>query len=206
MRGNLRKAVELLKEAGWEVKNGVLTNVKTGQPMRVEFLLVSPLFERIVQPCLRNLERLGIKGAIRMVDSAQYTRRLNIFDYDIMVGNFAQSESPGNEQRDFWGSEAAGREGSMNLIGIKSPAIDKLVDHVIFAKDRDELVAATHALDRVLLWNEFVVPQWYSPNVRIAYWNRYGQPKVLPALTPGFLQVWWFDQTLAAGLPGSSQL
>jgi microcin C transport system substrate-binding protein len=206
MRGNLRRAVALLKEAGWEVKNGVLTNVKTGQPMKVEFLLNSPLFERIVQPYLRNLERLGIKGAIRMVDSAQYTRRLNIFDYDIMVGNFAQSESPGNEQRDFWGSEAAGREGSMNLIGIKSPAIDKLVDHVIFAKDRDELVAATHALDRVLLWNEFVVPQWYSPNVRIAYWNRYGQPKVLPALTPGFLQVWWFDQTLAAGLPGSSQL
>jgi len=206
MRGNLRKAVELLKEAGWEVKNGVLTNVKTGQPMRVEFLLVSPLFERIVQPYLRNLERLGIKGAIRMVDSAQYTRRLNVFDYDIVVGNFAQSESPGNEQRDFWGSEAADREGSMNLIGVKSAAIDKLVDHVIFAKDRSELVAATRALDRVLQWNEFVVPQWYAPNVRIAYWDRYGQPKVLPALTPGFLQVWWFDQTLAARLPGSSPL
>lgn len=206
MRGNLRKAVQLLKEAGWEVKNGVLTNVKTGQPMRVEFLLNSSLFERIVQPYLRNLERLGIKGAIRMVDSAQYTRRLNIFDYDIVVGNFAQSESPGNEQRDFWGSDAADREGSMNLIGVKSAAIDRLVDHVIFAKDRSMLVAATRALDRVLQWNELVVPQWYSPNVRIAYWNRYGQPKVLPALTPGFLQVWWFDQTLASGLPGSSQL
>jgi microcin C transport system substrate-binding protein len=174
--------------------------------MRVEVLLVSPLFERIVQPYLRNLERLGIKGAIRMVDSAQYTRRLNVFDYDIVVGNFAQSESPGNEQRDFWGSEAAGREGSQNLIGVKSAAIDKLVDHVIFAKDRSELVAATRALDRVLQWNEFVVPQWYAPNVRIAYWDRYGQPKVLPALTPGFLQVWWFDQTLAARLPGSSPL
>jgi microcin C transport system substrate-binding protein len=206
MRGNLRKAVELLKEAGWEVKNGVLVNVKTGQPMKVEFLLVSPLFERIVQPYLRNLERLGIKGTIRMVDSAQYTRRLNVFDYDIVVGNFAQSDSPGNEQRDFWGSEAAGREGSQNLIGVKSAAIDKLIDHVIFAKDRAELVAATNALDRALQWNEFVVPQWYSPNVRIAYWNRYGQPKVLPGLTPGFLQVWWFDQTLAAQLPGSSQL
>jgi microcin C transport system substrate-binding protein len=206
MRANLRKAVELLKEAGWEVKNGVLTNVQTGQPMRVEFLLVSPLFERIVQPYLRNLERLGIKGTIRMVDSAQYTRRLNGFDYDVVVGNFAQSDSPGNEQRDFWGSEAADREGSMNLIGVKSPAIDKLIDHVIFAKDRDELVAATNALDRVLLWNDFVVPQWYSPKVRIAYWNRYGQPEKLPALTPGFLQVWWYDQTLAAKLPGSSQL
>jgi microcin C transport system substrate-binding protein len=206
MRGNLGKAVQLLKEAGWEVKNGTLTNVKTGQPMRVEFLLVSPLFERIVQPYMRNLERLGIKGTIRMVDSAQYTRRLNSFDYDIMVGNFAQSDSPGNEQRDYWGSEAADREGSMNLIGIKSPAIDTLIDRVIFAKDREELVAATRALDRVLLWNDFVVPQWYSPNVRIAYWNRYGQPAKLPTLTPGFLQVWWFDQTLAAQLPGPSKL
>jgi microcin C transport system substrate-binding protein len=206
IRANLRKAVELLKEAGWEVKNGVLTNVKTGQPMRVEVLLVSPLFERIVQPYLRNLERLGIKGTIRMVDSAQYTRRLNVFDYDIVVGNFAQSDSPGNEQRDFWGSEAADREGSMNLIGVKSPAIDRLIDHVIFAKDRAELVAATRALDRALQWNDFVVPQWYSPNVRIAYWDRYGQPKVLPGLTPGFLQVWWFDQTLASRLPGSSNL
>ena len=138
-----------------------------------------------------------------MVDSAQYTRRLDGFDYDIVVGNFAQSNSPGNEQRDFWGSEAAGREGSRNLIGIKNPAIDKLVDHVIFAKDRDELVAATNALDRVLLWNDFVVPQWYSPNVRIAYWDRYGQPATLPGLTPGFLQVWWFDKALAAQAAGS---
>ncbi|MEZ5828012.1 MAG: extracellular solute-binding protein [Hyphomicrobiales bacterium] len=206
MRQNLRKAVMLLKEAGWEVKNGVLTNTQTGQPMTIEFLLVSPLFERIVQPYLRNLERLGIKGSIRLVDSAQYTRRLNGFDYDIIVGNFAQSDSPGNEQRDFWGSEAADREGSMNLIGIKDPAIDKLVDHIIFAKDRAELVAATRALDRVLLWHDFVVPQWFSPNVRIAYWDRYGQPDELPGLTPGFLQVWWYDQKMAERLPGPAKL
>ncbi|MBK5199871.1 MAG: ABC transporter substrate-binding protein, partial [Methyloceanibacter sp.] len=206
MRSNLRKAVELLKAAGWEIKDGALTNVKTGQQMKVEFLLVSPLFERIVQPYLRNLEKLGIKGTIRMVDSAQYAQRLNVFDYDVVVANFAQSDSPGNEQRDFWGTEAAGREGSQNLIGLKDPAIDRLVDHVIFAKDRAELIAATHALDRVLQWNELVVPQWFSPNVRIAYWNRYGQPKVLPGLTPAFLQVWWFDQTLADRLPGPSKL
>ena len=138
-----------------------------------------------MQPYLRNLERLGVKGTIRMVDSAQYTRRLNVFDYDIVVGNFAQSDSPGNEQRDYWGSDAADREGTTNLIGIKSAAIDKLIDRVIFAKDREELIAATNALDRVLLWNDFVVPQWYSPKARIAYWNRYGQPTTLPALTPG---------------------
>ena len=104
------------------------------------------------------------------------------------------------------GSRAAGREGSRNLIGIKDPAIDKLVDHVIFAKNREELVAATNALDRVLLWNDFVVPQWYAPKVRIAYWDRYGQPATLPGLTPGFTQVWWFDKSLAAKLPGASKL
>jgi microcin C transport system substrate-binding protein len=206
LRQNLRKAVMLLKEAGWDVKKGVLTNAKTGQQMKIEFLLVSPLFERIVQPYLANLEKLGIKGSIRLVDSAQYTRRLNVFDYDVIVTTFAQSDSPGNEQRDFWGSEAAGREGSMNLIGIKNPAIDKLVNHIIFAKDREELVAATRALDRVLQWEDFVVPQWYSPDVRIAYWARYGQPKTLPGLTPGFLQVWWYDQKLAEQLPGQSKL
>jgi microcin C transport system substrate-binding protein len=206
LRTNLQKAVKLLEEAGYQVQDGVLTNVKTGKPLAVEFLLVSPLFERIVQPYLRNLEKLGIRGTMRMVDSPQYTRRVNEFDYDIVVGTFPQSDSPGNEQRDFWGSEAADRDGSMNLIGVKDPAIDKLIDYVIFAKDRDELVAATHALDRVLLWNDFVVPQWYSPKVRIAYWDRYGQPKVLPAMTPGFMQVWWFDQKLAERLPSASRL
>jgi len=193
LRNNLRKAVKLLKEAGWNVENGVLTNTKTGKPMTIEFLLVSPLFERIVQPYARNLERLGIKSSIRLVDSAQYTRRLNGFDYDVIVGNFAQSDSPGNEQRDFWGSETADREGSTNLIGIKDAAIDKLIDNIIMAKDREDLIAATRALDRVLLAHDFVVPQWYSPNVRIAYWNRYGQPEKLPGLTPGFLQVWWYE-------------
>jgi len=158
-----------------------------------------------VQPYIDNLDRIGIKAKLRMVDSAQYTRRVDGFDYDIIVGNFPQSDSPGNEQRDFWGSEAAGREGSRNLIGIKDPAIDKLVDHVIFAKNREELVAASRALDRVLLWNDFVVPQWFAPKVRIAYWNRYGQPETLPGLTPGFMQVWWLDKEKAAQLPGASK-
>jgi len=205
LRANLRKAMQLLKDAGYEVKHGVFTNTKTGQPLTVEFLLVSPLFERIVQPYIDNLDRIGIKAKLRMVDSAQYTRRVDGFDYDIIVGNFPQSDSPGNEQRDFWGSEAAGREGSRNLIGIKDPAIDKLVDHVIFAKNREELVAASRALDRVLLWNDFVVPQWFAPKVRIAYWNRYGQPETLPGLTPGFMQVWWLDKEKAAQLPGASK-
>jgi microcin C transport system substrate-binding protein len=205
IRDNLRKAVTLLKEAGYAVKDRVLTDTKTGKPLEVEFLLVSPLFERIVQPYLRNLERLGIRGKIRLVDSAQYARRLNGFDYDIVVGNFPQSDSPGNEQRDFWGSDAADRDGSMNLIGVKDPAIDRLIDRVIFTKDRAELVAATRALDRVLLWNDFVVPQWFAPKARLAYWNRYGQPEKLPGLTPGFFQVWWFDQEKADRLPGAAR-
>ena len=205
MRKNLRQAVKLLRDAGWKVKDGVLTNTETGEPMTIEFLLVSPLFERIVQPYMRHLERLGIKSTLRLVDSAQYTRRLNGYDYDIVVGNFAQSDSPGNEQRDFWGSEAADRDGSRNLIGIKDPAIDKLIDRIIFAKDRAELVAATRALDRVLLSHDFVVPQWFSPSVRIAYWNRYDQPEKLPGLTPGFLQVWWFDKVKAKELEEPSK-
>jgi microcin C transport system substrate-binding protein len=204
MRGNLRKAVKLLREAGWQVKDGALTNTETGEQMNIEFLIVSPLFERIIQPYLRNLNRLGITGSIRLVDSAQYTRRLNNFDYDVVVGNFGQSESPGNEQRDYWGSEAADREGSMNLIGIKDPAIDKLIDYIIFAKDREELVAATHALDRVLLWHDFVVPQWFSPSQRIAYRSHYGKPEKLPGLTPGFVQVWWDEQDEAATDPQAS--
>ncbi|QKP78903.1 ABC transporter substrate-binding protein [Methyloligella sp. GL2] len=201
IRTNLRKAMMLLKEAGWEVKNGVLTNAKTGEQMKVEFLIVSPLFERVIQPYLRNLSRLGIKGTIRLVDSAQYTRRLQNFDYDIIVSGFAQSRSPGNEQRAYWGSAAADRPGSQNLIGIKDPAVDKLVDQIIFAKDREELVAATHALDRVLLWKDLVIPQWYAPVDRIAFWDRYDEPETLPSLTPGFLQVWWYDKEKAAKLP-----
>ncbi|MFD0988123.1 extracellular solute-binding protein [Methyloligella solikamskensis] len=204
LRANLRKAMKLLNEAGWKVKNGALTNEKTGEKMQVEFLLVNPLFERVVQPYMRNLEKLGIKATERLVDSAQYTRRLQRFNYDIIVASFAQSRSPGNEQRYYWGSDAADREGSQNLIGIKDPAIDKLVDKVIFAKDREELIAATHALDRVLLWNDFVVPHWYSPVDRIAYWNRYDQPETLPKLTPGFMQVWWYDKEKAAKLPGGA--
>ena len=116
-----------------------------------------------------------------------------ITDYDIIVDNFAQSESPGNEQRDFWGSAAADRDGSRNTAGIKNPAVDKLIDKVVFAKDREELLAATHALDRVLLWNFYVVPQWHYPYERIAYWDVFGRPEKLPSQTSALSQIWWFD-------------
>lgn len=196
-RLNLRRASKLLREAGWNIKNGKRVNDKNNEEMKVEFLLVSPLFERVVQPLARNLERLGIKVSIRVVDSAQYARRYDNFDFDIIVANFAQSQSPGNEQRYFWGSEAADKPGSRNLIGIKNPAIDKLIDYIIFAKDRAELVAATRALDRVLLWNHYVVPQWFAPYERLAYWNKLGQPKTLPSISIGVLSVWWYDKEAA---------
>jgi microcin C transport system substrate-binding protein len=200
IRRNLREATKLLKAAGWVVKDGKLVNARTGARMTADFLLVSPQFERIVQPYARNLERLGIKISLRVVDPAQYSRRLDSFDFDIVVGTFSQSQSPGNEQRNYWGSAAADKNGSRNLIGIKNPAIDKLIDKIIFAEDRAELVAATRAMDRVLLWNHYVVPQWYAPYSRIAYWDRFGHPKKLPSLSVGFPSVWWWDDVAAAKL------
>lgn len=191
-RNNLRQAARLLAEAGWKPQNGVLTNAK-GEQLAVEFLLVQPDFERVVLPFKTNLERLGVRVSVRIVDTSQYQRRVDTFDYDIVVDSFPQSNSPGNEQRNFWGSAAADTQGSMNSIGIKNPAVDKLIDKIIFAEDRDELVAATRALDRVLLWNFYVIPQWHTPFDRIAVWDKFGRPEKLPEQDPSFLRVWWLD-------------
>ena len=198
-RQNLRRATQLLKKAGWSIKDGALTN-GSGEEMKVEFLIVSPAFERVILPYIQNLKRLGIKSTLRLIDSSQYRARLDNFDFDIVTGSFPQSESPGNEQRDFWGTAAADKNGSRNLIGIKNPAIDKLIDMIIFAKSREELVAVTHALDRVLLWHHYLVPQWFSPDARIAYWDRFGRPETLPSQTPAFTQVWWLDAKRAEKL------
>ena len=149
-------------------KDSVLRNAE-GEQLTAEFLLCSPTSSASCCPTCSDLEKLGVKASVRIVDTAQYQRRDDTFDFDIIVDHFAQSLSPGNEQRDYWGSEAAGQDGSRNVIGIKNPAVDKLIDKIIFAKDRAELVAATRALDRVLLWNHYVVPQWHYPFERIAY-------------------------------------
>ena len=192
-RNNLRTAAKLFSEAGWTVGNDrVLRNAK-GEDFTIEFLLVSPLFERVVLPYVSQLELLGIKSTVRTIDSAQYERRVQAFDYDCIVGSWGQSLSPGNEQRNFWGSEAADREGSRNFVGIKNPAVDKLINKIIFAKDRDELVAACRALDRVLLRNHYVVPMWNIPYERISYWNRFGRPEKLPEHSIGFPAIWWWD-------------
>jgi microcin C transport system substrate-binding protein len=198
VRVNLREAQKLLGEAGWEVKAGMLTNTKTGQPFTMEILLDQETMVRIADPFVRNLALLGIDAKIRLVDDAQYERRRQDFNYDVIVGGYGQSESPGNEQRQYWTSEAADRTGSRNWMGIKNPAVDKLVDRVVFAKDREDLIAACRALDRVLLWNFYAIPQWYAPKERFAYWQRFSSPEPLPSRSVGFPTIWWYDEAKAA--------
>jgi microcin C transport system substrate-binding protein len=191
-RANLRQAAALLDQAGWIIKDGKRVNKETGQPLRFEILLDNPLFERIALPFSQNLKRLGIDASVRSVDSAQYTRRVQGFDYDMVVGLFGESLSPGNEQRWFWGSAAADTPGSPNLVGIKNPAIDALIDQVIGAPDRQQLVYRVRALDRVLLWNYYVIPHFHLGANRVAYWNRFSRPAIIPKYDLGF-DSWWID-------------
>jgi microcin C transport system substrate-binding protein len=199
VRDNLRQAVRLLREAGYEIRNERLVDAKTGEPYAVEFIDNDPSMEKISLFYKPSLERLGISVSMRTIDDAQYQNRLRSFDFDITVYLWPESLSPGNEQRDFWGSRAADLPGSSNLIGIKNPAVDALVDQVIFAKSRADLVAAAKALDRVLLWNHYVVPQWTYPYVRTARWDRFGRPDPMPKYgLEAFPTVWWWDAAKAA--------
>ncbi|EPY02906.1 extracellular solute-binding protein [Magnetospirillum fulvum] len=188
IRANLRAAMRLLEEAGWTVQNGKL--VKDGRPFVFEILLVQPVWERIALPFARNLERLGIEANVRVVDTAQYKNRVDQYDYDMVVQVWGQSQSPGNEQASFWGSAAADAVGGQNLAGIKNPAIDALVAALIAAPDRETLVARARALDRVLLWNHYVIPQWHLGVDRVAWWDKFGRPAITPAsgVRP---MAWW---------------
>ena len=205
-RKNLRQAAKLLSDAGWVITQdggrNVLKNAK-GEQLTIDFLLDSPLFERIALPYQQSLELLGIGVTIRTVDSAQYERQVQNFDFDVIVGNWPQSLSPGNEQREFWGSDAAKRTGSRNLIGVSNPAIDKLVEALIFAPDRDGLVTACRALDRALIWNHYVVPMWFTDFDRTARWDRFGRPAKLPELSTGFPTIWWWDEERAKKVSAS---
>jgi len=192
-RENLRKAHELFREAGWVTKGGKLVNEKTGEQFKIEFLGQDPSTERVTAPFMDNLRRLGIDASLRIVDQSQYVNRIQNFDFDSVTVVQAQSNSPGNEQRDFWSSRAADLPGSRNYSGIKDPVVDALVDRVIFAKDYDELVASTHALDRVLLWNYYYVPQYNNPTVWLAYWNKFGIPEKQPNYVGPDTESWWID-------------
>ena len=196
-RANLRKALELFRAAGFEVKNGLLVKTGTGEPFRIEFLTNGPAFERVAVRWRETLAKIGIDLSIRIVDSSQYVNRVRAHDFDMIYTGWAQSLSPGNEQLNYWGSEAADRDGSQNWGGIKNPAIDAIIKTILFAKDRGELVAATRALDRVLLWNHYVIPGWTSTNSRMARWNRFGHPDPLPVMSSGFPAIWWYDRAAA---------
>ena len=198
MRENLREALRLLDEAGWTLKGRQLVNKQTGEPMTVEFLLADPSFERVTLLYKVSLERIGIQVSIRTVDTSQYINRVRARDFDVITQTWGESLSPGNEQFEYWGSEAADRPGSRNVVGIKNPAVDTLIRRIVFARDRDELVAATHALDRVLLWNHYVVPEWTLLKTRTARWNRFSYPEPLPQYSFGFPDLWWYDAAKAA--------
>jgi microcin C transport system substrate-binding protein len=199
VRDNLREGLRLLKEAGYEVRDRKLVDSKTGTQFALELLCEDPSFERVMLFFKPSLERLGISVSVRTIDPTQYENRLRNWDFDVVVSNWGESLSPGNEQREYWGSQAADTAGSRNIIGIKNPAIDKLIERVIFTQDRDDLVAATRALDRVLLWNHYVVPQWNYPKVRTARWDRFGRPPELPKYgLSAFPAIWWFDADKAA--------
>jgi microcin C transport system substrate-binding protein len=199
IREGARQALVLLREAGFAVKDGKLVNGKTGEPFAFEILLSDPTWERITLPFVKNLERLGIAARVRTVDTAQYQNRMDGFDFDMTVSLWRQSLSPGNEQRDFWSSEAAGTRGSRNLAGIKDPAVDRLIELVVQAPDRPGLVARTRALDRVLLWGHYVIPHWYLQAFRVAYWDKFNRPAVSPKYALGF-DTWWVDPKKEAEL------
>jgi microcin C transport system substrate-binding protein len=194
----------LLKEAGFEVRDGKLVDPK-GQPVSVEFLCQGPADERGVLFYKPSLERLGVAVTVRTVDSVQYQNRLRNFDFDITTVGWAQSLSPGNEQRDFFGSQSADRSGSRNIPGIKNPAVDALIERIIFAKDRTDLAASCRALDRVLLWNCYVIPQFTFGFERYARWDRFSHPEPLPKYgISGFPNLWWWDAEKAAKTGGRS--
>jgi microcin C transport system substrate-binding protein len=205
-RDNLKKAIELLQQAGWTIKGEKLVDAE-GKPFEFEILLPSDsAFIRITEPFVQNLKRIGITATIRAIDSAQLERRMDSFDFDMAIVAIPQSPSPGNEQRDFWGSAAADTPGSQNQLGIKDPVIDEIVEELIAAPTRESLIAHTRALDRILQFGYYLIPQWHYPFFNVAYWDRFGRPARPPKYDPGY-DTWWYDQARAdAVAKGKSQL
>ena len=197
-RDNTRRALELLREAGWVVRDRRMVSAQ-GQPLSFEILLSDSTFERLALPYVQSLQRLGVEARVRTIDLAQYQVRMDAFDYDMTLDLFGQSLHPGNEQRDFWGSAKADQPGSRNTIGIKNPVVDALIEMIVAAPDGEELVARTRALDRVLLWGHYIVPHYHSRTFRIAYWDRFGRPPRNPRYDIGF-ESWWIDAERDAAL------
>jgi len=193
LRQNLIKADKMLKDAGWIIRDGKRVNAKTGKPLAFEILIAQPSMERIVNPFVENLRRLGIDAQPRQVDASQYENRMEHFEYEMTTLRYPQSPSPGNELRDRFGSAAAKTEGSSNYLGVSDPVVDALIDKVLSSESRDQLVTRTRALDRVLLWSHYVIPQWHINTYRMAYWDRFGRPDHHPRYSIG-LDTWWQDK------------
>ncbi len=190
-RENLRKAIGLMKEAGYELKGNRMVNTRTGEPFTFEILLSAATFERWMVPFSQNLRKIGIEASIRTVDASQYTNRVRSFDYDAIWTVWAETLHPGNEQADYWGSAAVKREGSKNYAGIADPAVDALIEKITYAQKRADLIPAVHALDRVLLAHNYVIPLFYGNTARIAYSSQLAHPAELPHYSTGFPDVWW---------------
>lgn len=199
LRDRLRLGLDLLHEAGYEVDNGVLVNNETGRPLSVEVLLYDSGLERVVQPMLRNMARLGVQTSLRIVDINQFLNRLRSYDYDMVISHFPQSNNPGNEQRDYWTSAAAEAPQSRNRMALAHPAVDALVEQLIRAEDRETLDTVTHALDRVLRWGFYVIPHYHSGESRIAVWDKFGYPEPFPEYAMD-LDAWWVDTEREAAL------
>lgn len=200
LRANLREAVGLFREAGYELRDGRMVDAETGEPFEFELLLNGPIIERVALPYAEDLRKIGVTMNVRSVEPSQFVTRLRARDFDMIYSGWAQSLSPGNEQFDYFGSRAADREASRNFGGIADPAIDALIEEVVFAEDRDRLIDATRALDRVLMANQYVIPSYTARNSRIAYWNRFDHPDPLPTYSIGFPTIWWYDTEKAEAI------
>lgn len=194
----LREAARLLDAAGWKIKDGKRVNDK-GEALEIEFLVNDPTSERLTGPYVKNLQAIGIVATIRRVDPAQYERRTKAFDYDIKIQRYSMRLTPGVELKNFWGSEAANAEGSFNLAGIRDPVIDALIEKVMAAQTRAEMVTATRAIDRVLRAGHYWVPHWYKASHNMVYWNKYSRPAIKPLYDRG-VETWWYDAEKAAKL------
>ena len=203
IRDKLEEAGKLLDRAGWTIKNGVRVNAK-GEPLKLEILNFEPAFERVTAPFVKNLQTLGIDASMRMVDPAQYQRRLKNFDYDITTERYTMRDTPGVELRSYFGSAAAAMDGSLNLAGIADPAVDALIERAIAAKSRKDLTTAASALDRVLRAGHYWVPHWYKASNSIAYWDKFSRPETKPRFDRGVLDTWWYDGAKAAKLASAT--
>ncbi|MBT3700105.1 MAG: ABC transporter substrate-binding protein [Alphaproteobacteria bacterium] len=204
LRKNLRRAKKRLSQGGWKIIDGKLTD-KHGKVLEIEILTFSPSFERILAPIVKNLKRLGIQASMRIVDTAQYTYRMQTFDFDVTTAAFGTSATPGISERNFWGSASADQDGSVNYSGLSDPVIDELLKRITSAADRQSLTLAARTLDRVLLANHYIIPEWFNATHNLAYWDKFSRPKVKPKYVLGFMDTWWFDAAKAEALKDKMQ-